>query len=175
MTDPAPPADLGTLERTDDGYVVRFERRFAHPRPKVWAAITESEHLAHWLPCDIVGERAAGATVSLPFWPAHVERYQIPTPVLDGRIEVWDPPAVFEWWWSTDRLRFELEEIEGGTVLRFATWLGPVGHGAANTAAGYHACFGNLRRLLDAGTAPPLVDVDVAPLEAAYQRLAADA
>lgn len=163
--------DLGTLQRTDDGYVVRFERIFAHPRQKVWAAITESEHLAHWLPCDIVGERTAGAAITLPFWPAHVERYGIDTPELDGHIEVWDPPSVFEWWWSTDRLRWELHDIADGTRLVFTTWLGPQGHGAAGTAAGYHACLANLTELLDTGTAPPLVDVDVTPFETAYGEL----
>lgn len=171
MTDATEP-DLGTIERTDGGYVVRFERTLRHPPAKVWRALTESEHLAHWMPCDIVGERAAGAAIELPFWPDHVERYGIETPSLDGRIEVWDPPSVFEWWWSTDRLRWELEatDVDGapGTVLRFCTWLGPVGKGAANAAGGYHACLDNLQLLLDTGTAPPLVDVDVSPFEQAY-------
>ena len=72
--------DLGTVERGEDGYVVRFERQLHHPREKVWRAITESEHLVHWMPCDIVGERRAGAAIELPFWPAHVEKYGIATP-----------------------------------------------------------------------------------------------
>jgi uncharacterized protein YndB with AHSA1/START domain len=160
--------DAGTVERGDDGYVVRFERQLHHPREKVWRAITESDHLAHWMPCDIVGERRAGASIELPFWPAHVERYGIATPTLSGSIVVWDPPSVFEWWWSTDRLRWELEEVDGGTRLRFTTWLGPDGKGAANTAAGYHVCLDNLVTLLDTGTAPPLVDADTSALEAGY-------
>jgi uncharacterized protein YndB with AHSA1/START domain len=172
--DDTTPDDLGDVTTEGDRYVVRFERRFHHPREKVWRAITESEHLAHWMPCDIVGERAAGAEIQLPFWPAHIDKYgdEI-TPeleVLEGRIEVWDPPAVFEWWWSTDRLRFELDETgAGGTVLRFTTWIDPDPEGAANTAAGYHQCLANLTSLLDTGSAPPLVDREaMAPLEAAY-------
>lgn len=162
-------ADLGTIDRNADGYTLRFERRINHPRAKVWRAITESEHLVHWLPCDIVGERRAGAAVDLPFWPAHVDKYGLEsTPTLAGKIEVWEPPAVFEWWWSTDRLRWELEEVDGGTLLRFTTWLGADGHDATKTAAGYHACLGNLATLLDTGTARPLVDVEVAPLEQRY-------
>ena len=82
-------------------------------------------------------------------------------PTLEGRITVWDPPAVFEWWWSTDRLRWELDDVDGGTRLRFTTWLGPT-KGAANTAAGYHVCLANLATLLDTGTAPPLVDAHTA-------------
>ncbi len=166
MTDPQ---DLGDITREDDGYVVRFARRLPHPREKVWRAITESEHLAHWLPCDIVGERRSGTDVRLPFWPDHVERYGLgSTPSLEGRIEVWDPPAVFEWWWSTERLRWELDEVPEGTLLRLTTWVSPDGHGAAKTAAGYHMCLANLVELLATGTAPPLVDRDVGPVEGQY-------
>lgn len=163
--------DLGTVQQEDGGYVVRFERRLGRPRERVWRALTESDQLAHWLPCDIVGERRSGAEVTLPFWPAHVERYRIEMPVMEGRIEVWDPPSVFEWWWSTDRLRWELDEVDGGTLLRFTTWLGPHGMGAANTAAGYHVCLDNFETLLDTGTAPPLADAETGDLEAQYRQV----
>lgn len=168
-------APLGTLSRHGDGYVVRFERHLPHAREKVWRAITESEHLAHWLPCDIVGERAAGSTVQLPFWPAHRERYGPDmTPELSGRIEVWDPPAVFEWWWHTDRLRWELHPADGGTRLVFTTWLGPDSGDPSQTAAGYHVCLDNLSTLLDLGTAPPLADVDPSSLEDRYAEVVAE-
>jgi uncharacterized protein YndB with AHSA1/START domain len=167
--------DLGTASREGETYVVRFERHLRHPREKVWRALTESEHLAHWMPCDIVGERRAGAQIELPFWPAHVERYGIETPTLPGVINVWDPPAVFEWAWSTDLLRWELDEADGGTRLRFTTWLGPDGKGAANTAAGYHVCLDHLIELLDTGTAAPLVDAETGPLEGRYRTVVAAA
>ena len=64
---------LGVTAVDDDGrWVVRFERHLRHDRQKVWRAITESEHLAQWLPTDIVGERRTGAAIELPFWPDHV-------------------------------------------------------------------------------------------------------
>lgn len=53
-------------------------------------------------------------------------------------------------------------------MLVFTTWPGPDDARAANTAAGYHACLDNLEALLDTGTAPPLEDADMAPLEAHY-------
>jgi uncharacterized protein YndB with AHSA1/START domain len=159
---------LGTVHEEEGRWVLRFERRLRHRRQKVWAAITESEHLAHWLPCDIVGERRAGAAVELPFWPAHVERYGLDTPTLHGTITVWDPPSVFEWSWDTDLLRWELEDVPEGTLLRFTTWLGPQPYGTASTAAGYHVCLDNLVELLDTGTAPPLIDADTARWERRY-------
>ncbi len=52
---------LGTLSRQGDRWTLRFTRRLAHPREKVWRAVTAPEHLAVWYPQEIVGERKAGA------------------------------------------------------------------------------------------------------------------
>jgi len=162
---------LGVAAVDDEGrWTVRFERRLRHDRHKVWRAITESQHLAHWLPTDIVGERRAGATIDLPFWPNHVAKYHLDPAVMHGEIHVWDPPSVFEWTWETDRLRFELTPVGEETLLTFTTWLGEQGYGVTKTAAGYHVCFANLEELLDTGTvATPLVDVDPTPLERRYE------
>ena len=90
---------------------------------RVWSAITESDQLQFWMPCDIVGERRAGADIKLPFWPAAVEKYELDETPLTGRIEVWDPPAIFQWTWGGDILRFELNPTDGGTTMTFTTWL----------------------------------------------------
>jgi uncharacterized protein YndB with AHSA1/START domain len=172
MTSPPAPG-LGTLSRDGAQVVVRFERELHHPRGKVWSAITESEHLEHWLPCDIVGERRSGAGIELPFWPRVVEEQgEGMTPVLTGRIDVWDPPAVFDWWWSTERLRFELEDVDGGTLLRLTTWLSPDGAGAVKTSTGYHVCLDALTELLDRGEVPESVGAYSMDLEAEYQIVA---
>lgn len=96
------------------------------------------------MPCDIVGGRREGADIEMPFWPPHVEKYGIQTPTLHGKIRVWDPPRVFEWTWDTDVLRWELAADDDATILTFTTWLGNDDAGAANTAAGYHACLASL-------------------------------
>ncbi len=162
------PARLGTL-RVDDGeWSLRFERRLEHPRDKVWRAITESEHLEHWLPADIVGERRAGASIRLPFWTQHQERFGSELPVLDGRILVWEPPSVFEWTWDVDRLRFELEPTAGGTVLRFTTWLRDADTPNEGTAAGYHVCFDLLEADLAGMPRPLPSDDEIEVLERVY-------
>lgn len=164
-------ARLGEVLRDGDRWGLRYRRRLAHPPEKVWRALTESANLVHWFPADIVGERRVGATLELPFWPAHVERYDIPEPVMTGELLTWDPPDLFEWTWGGDHLRWELEAVDGGTVLTFTTWLLEGGaEPAANTGAGYHACLDNLVELLDAGAVSrPLVEVPVAPLEERYR------
>ncbi|MBK9367468.1 MAG: SRPBCC domain-containing protein [Deltaproteobacteria bacterium] len=115
---------LGEVRRDGDRWSLRYVRLLRHSPEKVWAAITRSEHLAHWLPCDILGERRAGARVELPFWPETAQKYGLTDPPLLGEIRVWDPPHVFEWTWDVDLLRFELAPEGEGTRLTFTTWLG---------------------------------------------------
>lgn len=166
---------LATATHTTEGWTVRFERDYAHAPEKVWRAITESEHLQHWFPADIVGERRAGATLTLPFWPPHVEKYADITPTLTGEIRVWEPPSVFELTWDTDVLRFELTPTALGTHLVFTTHLVDDSAMAASTAAGYHVCFDYLMTLLDEGSTTALVDAEVGPLEDAYAEVIAAA
>jgi uncharacterized protein YndB with AHSA1/START domain len=162
---------MGTVVQADGAWVLRYERTLAHPPEKVWRALTESQHLEHWLPCDIVGDRREGATVELPFWPAFVERYDIEEVVGTGRITVWQPPTTFEWWWDGDRLRWELTPQGAGTSLVFTTWIGDPSIGA-DAAAGYHVCLDRLEALLDTGRAAALEDHPSA-LEARYAAMAA--
>jgi uncharacterized protein YndB with AHSA1/START domain len=148
---------------------VRFERRLAHPPEKVWRAITESEHLVHWMPTDIVGERRAGAPIDLPFWPEAVAKYDIEDPVMHGEIRVWDPPRVFEWTWDTDLLRWELEPDGEHTVLTFSTWFGEDDDEiVAGASGGYHVCLDQLRAWLDTGAVTPIDDDEMAAWLARY-------
>ena len=158
-----PDQPMGVPVYDDGRLAVRYQRRLAHPPEKVWRALTESEHLQHWMPCDIVGERRAGAAIELAFWPTAVERYEIEDPVLHGEIRVWDPPNVFEWSWDTDLLRWELEPDGEHTVLTFTTWFGETDPGVLSGAgAGYHLCLDQLIDLLDTGSVADLDDAVVA-------------
>jgi uncharacterized protein YndB with AHSA1/START domain len=189
MTEQSQRADrrLGEVLRDGDRIGLRYVRRLAHPPAKVWEAITESEHLRHWFPADIVGERRAGASVSMPFWPESVERgaaeleaagIDLDDAVVPGEIRSWEPPSLFELVWGSgdesDLLRFELEPDRDGTLLVFTTWLGepgPAGH--AGTGAGYHVCLDALEELLTTGSVAEPSDEEVADLEQEYAALLA--
>ncbi len=162
---------LGEIVRDGELVGLRFVRDYPHPIDRVWRAITESDQLRAWFPCDLVGERAEGAEISCAFWPAHVTKYSIADPVLPGQIQVWQPPRVFQWTWGGDVLRFELDSLAAGqTTLTLTTWLVQTSAAAAsNTAAGYHVCLTALDALL-AGRPISITDSDglVKELETAY-------
>jgi uncharacterized protein YndB with AHSA1/START domain len=173
--------DLGEISRDGDAVVLHYERRLAHPPERVWRAITESEHLRHWFPADIVGERVAGAELKIAFWPEAIEQagdeieaagVALDDAVLPGRLLTWDPPRLFEFTWDTEHLRFDLAPGDGGTrLLVTIRATEPAPRGFQSTATGYHVC---LDALVDhvAGTDADIFDADrTARLEAAYAEL----
>jgi uncharacterized protein YndB with AHSA1/START domain len=123
----------GTLEQTDDGRArLRFTRVFEHPPEKVWRAITEPQHLAHWFPTTIDGERAAGARLRFEF-------AQGQAPAFDGEMLAFEPPSLMELRWGADIVRLELQAADGGTLLTLLDTLDERGK-AARDAAGWHTC-----------------------------------
>ncbi|MGH8883072.1 MAG: SRPBCC domain-containing protein [Stackebrandtia sp.] len=149
---------LGEVLRDGERVGTRYERMLAHPPGKVWRALTESDHLRHWFPADILGERRAGADIRFRFWPESLERadaepaemeVDLGEPELPGRILTWDPPRLFEFLWDDEQLRFDLAAEGAGTRLVCTVWFGKPGpHGLPGTAAGYHVCLDALEASL---------------------------
>jgi uncharacterized protein YndB with AHSA1/START domain len=136
----------GQLQQADGRWRLRFVRRLAHPPEKVWRALVEPEHVSAWFPADIVGERAAGAVLQFPF-------RENEGPTEEGRLLTFDPPALLEFTWAAETLRFELEPDGDGCVLTFLNTFDELGK-AARDAAGWHSCLDILAAHLD-GTPPP--------------------
>jgi len=123
----------GTLERVDDErWQLRFTRKLSHPREMVWRAITEPEHLAHWFPTTVEGDRAPGARLRFAF-PGDQ------APPFDGEMIACEPPSLLEFRWGTDVLRIELRPDGDGTILTLLDTLDERGRGARD-AAGWHVC-----------------------------------
>jgi uncharacterized protein YndB with AHSA1/START domain len=136
------PTSYGQLETSNGGEPrLRFERLLAHPQEKVWRAITEPEHLAHWFPTTIDGQRAAGARLEFVFPKGEA-------PPFDGEMLLFDPPSVMELRWGPDTLRLELYPTTGGTLLVLLDTLEELGK-AARDGAGWHTCLDGLAALLD--------------------------
>ncbi|HEY1133614.1 MAG TPA: hypothetical protein VGE77_03500 [Nocardioides sp.] len=75
---------MGRVLRDGDRVGLRFRRELAHPRERVWRALTGSDDLRHWFPADVVGERVPGAALEVRFWDKNVEGYGIEEEVLTG-------------------------------------------------------------------------------------------
>jgi uncharacterized protein YndB with AHSA1/START domain len=108
----------GTMERTVDGGVIRFERHLAYPIGDVWDAITDPTRLAQWwLPFDADitidlregGEMVMAAVGGEPP-PMTFAILRVEPPTLLEHTHV-DPGALLRW---------ELEAVETGCVLRLS-------------------------------------------------------
>jgi uncharacterized protein YndB with AHSA1/START domain len=118
MSDSTTSSYDGTLERTADGGVIRFERHLAYPTREVWDAITTPARLAEWwLPFDAditVDLREGGEIV---FAGTGDDAVTITCTIL--RVE---PPMLLEHTHVDpgSYLRWELESVETGCVLRMS-------------------------------------------------------
>jgi uncharacterized protein YndB with AHSA1/START domain len=146
MSRPEGIVEYGTLERTADASVLRFHRRLAHPRQKVWSALTEDAHLAAWFPTTIEGERVAGAPLRFSFRESEGEPFE-------GEMLAFAPPALMELRWADDVLRFELEADGPGCVLHLTVTFSEHGK-AARDGAGWHVCLDQLAHECDGAGLP---------------------
>ncbi|MEA2298391.1 MAG: hypothetical protein QOF77_1327 [Solirubrobacteraceae bacterium] len=122
-----------TQQQLDDGrWQLRFVRTLRHPVETVWQAITDPDHLAHWFPTTIDGERAAGALLRFAFADGEA-------PPFDGEMLAFEPPRLMEVRWGTDILRFELRPSADDTILTLLDTLDEGGK-AARDGAGWHVC-----------------------------------
>jgi uncharacterized protein YndB with AHSA1/START domain len=130
------------LER-DGRSVLRFERELAHPRERVWRALTERGELQAWHPTPF---RLAGEKVEFLAAPG------VPD-MGTGRLLAFEEPALIAYTWGEDELRFTLAEHGQGCLLTlehsFADRLK-----AARDGAGWHICVLALGALLDGAGVP---------------------
>jgi uncharacterized protein YndB with AHSA1/START domain len=137
----------GTLEPSDDKWLLRFERKLPHTPDKVWQALTDPKHLIAWFPTTIEGERAAGAALTFSF-PGG--RY----PAIEGEMLAYDPPSLLEFRWGDDDvIRFSLRPDGEGTVLTLLNTFDKLGK-ASRDAAGWHDCLDQLGHHLSGEEAP---------------------
>jgi uncharacterized protein YndB with AHSA1/START domain len=102
-------------------YDIRIEQFYPHPPERVWRALTDPAALADWLmKSDIKpepGRRFQFRAKPMPGWRGYVdcEVQQVDEPrrlVYTWRgDDDWDEPTTVTW---------ELEAVEGGTLLRFS-------------------------------------------------------
>lgn len=112
----------GTIERTPDGGIVRFDRFLAFPIGEVWAAITEPQRLADWWPpfaADITVDLREGGRIVFT-WP------DTDFPTLQFTIVRLKAPTLLEHTHTSPGswMRWELTATSDGTRL-LATYFIP--------------------------------------------------
>ncbi len=104
----------GTAEHAGDDVVLRFERHFAQPIERVWAAISEPAQLTKWIAGDDAEvELRVGGRV---WFAGHGG--------IESTVVDLDPQHLIEYGWRTSdweggTIRWELSENDGGTKLVF--------------------------------------------------------
>jgi len=135
------PACGAQVRKDGDKWTLVLVRELRHSPKKVWQALTEPAHLREWAPFEAdeslgrVGATAKLTTVGAP-------RLR----VTETRVTRADAPKVLEYKWGDFDMRWELEDLGGGT--RLTLWTN-IGHRfIAMGAAGWHICFDVLDHLL---------------------------
>ena len=146
--DPGPLAEVDQL--VEDGrWTLVFVRRLRHAPEKVWRALTDPAQLAAWAPFTADRNLDGAAEAKLPMIDGGDAADLVAT------INRAEPPTVLDYTWGEDRLRWDLEPVDGGTRLTLRhtmsgrDWL-PKG------AAGWHLCLAVADRLLAGTPVPPI-------------------
>lgn len=138
--DPGPLGDA-RMEHDGDGWTLIFVREFRQPPPTVWAALTDPAEVDRWAPFAAARDLGEPGETTLTMIDGET-RVDMPATVLVAR-----PPAVLEYTWGKDLLRWELEPAGPGTRLTLRHTLSEPDM-RAMVAAGWHICLAVLDRLL---------------------------
>jgi uncharacterized protein YndB with AHSA1/START domain len=101
----------GTVERLEEGFVLRFERRLPHPLPTVRDALTQAPRISEWLggPGSEIDLRVGG-------------RVWLGAHKVESTIVALEPPRLIEFGWRSKdwdggTIRWELSPENDGTTL----------------------------------------------------------
>jgi uncharacterized protein YndB with AHSA1/START domain len=147
------PTPLAPVERESDGqrWTLVFVRDFRHPREKVWSALTDPANLDAWSPFRADRNLAGTGPATLTMVDGEQEV------ASDATVLRSQPPALLEYTWDADVLRWELTviETETGTGTRLTLRHTVQAEGwVPKVAAGWHLCLDVAERLLDGDPVP---------------------
>jgi uncharacterized protein YndB with AHSA1/START domain len=140
-----------TLTSEQGRTVLRMERELAHPREKVWRALTSPEELAGWFPAAVEVDLRLDGSISFTF-PNGEDDFK-EDPDNSGVVRAFDPPRLLEYTWGEELLRWELTPTADGCLLTLTATFDDRPASASFTS-GWLICFDALDRVLG-GTAVP--------------------
>ena len=160
------PAGGAHIRKDGEKWTLILVRELRHAPEKVWRALTDPAHLREWAPFEADGSLGRlGSTV-------HLTTVGAPTPqVSETRVTRADAPKVLEYNWGDRDIRWELEDLGGGT--RLTLWHNIDRNFISMGAAGWHICFDVLERLLAGQPIGRIVGADAMKF-GGWQRLNAE-
>ncbi|MFD5318778.1 SRPBCC family protein [Streptomyces sp. NPDC127098] len=145
---PSPLVPVGR-EAVGDRWTLVFTRDLAHPVEKVWAALSEPDQLAAWAPYTADRDLSAPGEATLTMIDGDSPEG------LKATVLRAEPPALLEYSWGEDVLRWELTPTATGTRLTLRHTVADR-EGLARAAAGWHLCLDVAERLLDGAPIAPI-------------------
>lgn len=131
---------IAEITQTENGYLVRFERKLNHSIEAAWAMLTDNEQLERWFQELRVGELREGGHM----------KFNLPE-VIDQELEISEliPLSVLEFDWFGDSVRFELYSDENGCTLILKEKISAITEQTKKDIAGWHVCLDVIEALLD--------------------------
>jgi uncharacterized protein YndB with AHSA1/START domain len=140
-----------TLTSEDGRTVLRMERELAHPKEKVWRALTSPQELAGWFPALVEVDPRLDGSISFTF-PNGEDDFK-EDPDNNGVVQAFDPPRLLEYTWGEELLRWELVPTADGCLLTLTATFDDR-PGAASFTSGWSICFDALDRVLGGSAVP---------------------
>jgi uncharacterized protein YndB with AHSA1/START domain len=151
---------FGTVEKTGDKHVLRYERRLDHPVETVWEALTDPDRLGEWLAAAEELELREGGRITLRWqnipddhgeWEAEGINLDDgdPSAPVHCSITRLDAPHLLEYdGEQMGLLRWELQADGSGCVLRFTNVVELPDPQREQTLAGWHIHLDHLEQAL---------------------------
>lgn len=151
------------VQKDGENWTLVLVRELRHSPDKVWQALIDPAQLREWAPFEAdTSLGTAGATVKFSTVGA-------PQPyVSESKIKRADAPKLLEYNWGGGDVRWELEDLQGGT--RLTLWANINRRYISMGAAGWHVCLDVLDRLLAGDPMGRIAGPDAMQLEG-WQRL----
>lgn len=138
------PGPLSTVEakREDQRWTLVFVRELHHPREQVWDMLTDPDRLQSWAPFDADRNLGSAGAATLTM-VGGAEAMKVPAQVHRA-----ERPALLEYDWGGDLLRWELEPVASGTRITLRQTIGDAAW-LSKMAAGWHLCLDVAELALD--------------------------
>lgn len=131
-----------SIQKKENHYLARFERKLKHPVRDVWAMLTDNDRLAFWFDELRADELRKGGAMTFDMGDGTFERMEITD---------YEPQSVLEYEWGEDRVRFSLHPESEGCLLVLEETVNRITDHTAKDLAGWHVCLEAVETILDGG------------------------